>query len=867
MFENGHLIFRTGHFQRTIQRLQEKYSVPVKRFRPQTSLASSVLHVLQVRLELFAMTSLKFTLRQLRKSPGFTLTAILTLALGIGAATSIFSVVNAVLLKPFAFRDPGRLVVMREVVGEWKYPTIAFSYLHYLRLKRDSKTLEDAAIFDEVGASVSSEGDHPHIVGAIPASANLLSLLGVSPAIGRDFRPEEATEGHTGVAILTWEGWQSLLNGVPNPLGKTLRIGGTPSTVIGVLPKGFQFPAIAEMSGFPSAFHQTGPVKVIYPYAPGKDDLAARDDGGFGYYVVARLKPGVTLEQARSELDMLQKARTRALHGSIHLGISVQPFAKDVTSDYSGSIWLLFAAIGGVLLIACANLANLQLARAVAMERESAVRAALGANRLQLLWSRMLESLVLAAIGGIAGIALAFLGVKALVALAPANVPRLNEVQVSLPVLLFAAGVSMLTALLFGILPALRSLRVDPQAVLQASSTRAANSKQSNATRNLLVAAEVACTVTLLIVTGLVLRSFSNLLHQNRGFDSDHVAMAQVDLSSSQYGVKETRAAFIDRTLRSLEALPGVQSVGMTSYLPLTGANRAAFLARPDHPLPIEQQTIVNVRWVSPGYLPAMRIPLIAGRNITEADRSGDVMPALISEAAARAAFPGENPIGRKMVAFGGWETYTIVGVVADARVNGLRDAVAMAYAPYWEYSPSTVSFLVRGSQASETLIPEMRKAIWGVDPQAAIPVLKSLDAQVSESVATDRFQTILLSGFGVAALLLALLGVHGVLAYSVSLRQQEFGIRIALGSDKARLMLLVLRQAAWPVVSGSVVGLVLAFVVTRWLRSLLYEARAVDPLAILGSLFLLGIAAVLAAILPARRAAGVDPVEVLRAQ
>jgi predicted permease len=815
----------------------------------------------------FIVTSLKFTLRQLRKSPGFSLTAILTLALGIGAAASIFSVVNTVLLKPFAFRDPGRLVVMREVVGEWKYPTIAFSYKHYLRLKHDSKTLEDAAIFDEVGASVSSDGDHPHIVGAIPASANLLSLLGVSPAMGRDFRPEEATEGHTGVAILTWEGWQSLLNGVPDPIGKTLRIGVTPSTVIGVLPKGFQFPAIAEMPGFPSTLNQTGPVKVIYPYAPDKDDLSGSDDAGFGYYVIARLKPGVTLEQARSELDTLQKARTQALHGSIHLGISVQPFMKDVTSDYSAAIWMLFAAIGGVLLIACANLANLQLARAVAMERESAVRAALGASRLQLLWSRMMESIVLAAIGGVGGIALAFLGVKLLVALAPANVPRLNEVQVSLPVLFFAAGLSMLTALLFGMLPALRSLRVDPQAALQANSTRAANSKQSNATRNLLVAAEVACTVTLLIVTGLVLRSFSTLLHQNRGFDSDHVTMAQVDLSSSQYGGKATRAAFIDRTLRGLEALPDVQSVGMTSYLPLTGANRAAFLNRPDRPQPIERRTVVNARWISPGYLPAMRISLISGRNITEADRSGEIMPALISEAAARSAFPGENPLGRKMEAIGGWTTYTIVGVVADARVNGLKDVVAMVYAPYWEYSPQTVSFLVRSEQTSDALIPEIRRVIWGIDPQAAIPVLKSLDAQVNESVATDRFQTILLSGFGIAALLLALLGVHGVLAYSVSLRQQEFGIRIALGSDRARLMLLVLRQAAWPVCTGAGVGLVLAFVVTRWLRSLLYETRTVDPLAIAGSLLLLGVAAVLAAILPARRAAGVDPVEVLRAQ
>jgi predicted permease len=493
--------------------------------------------------------------------------------------------------------------------------------------------------------------------------------------------------------------------------------------------------------------------------------------------------------------------------------------------------------------------------------------------------SRLMESFVLAFVGGVAGIALAFLGVKLLIAFAPADVPRLNEVQVSLPVLAFAAGLSVFTALLFGILPALRSLQVDPQSALQANPSRVVNTRASSATRNLLVGAEVACTVVLLMVTGLVLRSFSQVLRQDRGFDADHVTAAQVDLYAPQYGdslpnADASKSAFVDRALTGLGQIPGVQSVAMTSAMPLTGETWVDILTRPDHPVPSAQAPKVNIRFVSPGYFSTMHIPLRAGRVFTDADRDkrAESKPApvsvLISERLAHEAFPGEDPVGRQIREPGEVERHaTVIGVVADARVNGLKDTAYMVYLPYWVRPPWTVTFLVRSGQPSGALIPEMRKVIWQIDPQVAIPVLKSLDDQVSDSMAGDRFQTLLLSCFGAAALLLALLGVYGVLAYSVSLRQQEFGIRIALGSDKGRLTVLVLRQAAWPVLAGAVVGMALAFVATRWMRSLLYETKLADPAAIAGSLLLLAVAAGLAAILPARRASRVDPIEVLRAQ
>jgi predicted permease len=389
-----------------------------------------------------------------------------------------------------------------------------------------------------------------------------------------------------------------------------------------------------------------------------------------------------------------------------------------------------------------------------------------------------------------------------------------------------------------------------------------------------------------LMVTGLVLRSFSQVLRQNRGFDADHVTAAQVNLYSPQYSDAKSdseaaKSAFIDRTLTALRQIPGVQSAAMTSAMPLTGETWIDVLTRPDHPVPSGQEPKVNVRFVSPGFLATMHIPLLAGRALSDSDRnvlfaadgkpSKAPVPILISEKLAHDAFPGEDPVGRLTRAFGdqgdGGRHNIVAGVVADARVNGLRNSADMLYVPYWYWPPWNVTFLVRSSQPGSAIIPSMRRVIWQIDPQVAIPALKSLDDQMSESLAGDRFQTLLLSAFGAGALLLALLGVYGVMAYSVSLRQQEFGIRIALGSDKGRLMALVLRQAAWPVLAGAAAGMVLAGVAVRAVRSLLFETQLLDPVAITGSLVLLIFAAALAAVLPARRASRVDPVEVLRTQ
>ncbi len=554
----------------------------------------------------------------------------------------------------------------------------------------------------------------------------------------------------------------------------------------------------------------------------------------------------------------------------------VESFAEEITGRIRQPLWLLLAAVMGVLLMTCVNLANLQIARGIARNHETALRSALGAGPCRLFQSVLVENLILGLGGGLCGTAVAFAGVKLLVRIA-ANLPRLNEVHLSLPMALFAMGLSLVTCLGFGIFPALRSLRVDPQSALQSSSTRLSGSKQAIRTRRLLVAVEIACSVTLLVVTGLITRSFSHLLTQDRHFDAQHVVMAKADLSAARYSSGEqmpdnpgadpgsmSRDSMIDRTLDRLRSLPGVQSAAVTSWIPLTGDMSVDGLERPDHPVPEGQVPMANRRFISPGYFDAMKIPLIAGRDFNEGDRKNPRV-VILSNKAAKAAWPDEDPLGRTIRHWG--RVYTVVGITADARINDLKRDVAIFYLPYWDFPPVSPVFLVRSSQVEDTLTPMLRRVIWSEDPEVAIPTLVSLDEQVGESVATEKFQTVILSSFGGAALLLAVLGIYGVLAYSVSLRIQEFGIRIALGSSKARLARLVLLDASIPLLCGIAVGLAGAVAAVHWVRSMLYETSAIDPWAIGISVAVLVAAALLASLLPARKAASVDPMQALRGE
>ena len=828
---------------------------------------------------------LHYALRQLRRTPGFTLTALLTLALGIGGVTAVFSVVNSVLLRPYAFPDPGRLVVWRETVQEMSSvgPLLPDSYKHYLHLKQHASTVADAAIlqntlfsvmpFNAMPSSVAQDANHPRIEHGLRVSPNFFSVLEVRPALGRSFVPDEAQRGRNEEVILTWSAWQRFLHGDPAAVGKTLRIGGTPETVVGVLPADFRFPAVSEMAGGAKS-GSTERYQIFEPLVPSESELTS-DEGDFNFLVVARLKPGVSVTEAQSELDGLEKAAAKTNHVSEHLGVVVEPLSQETTGNVSKALWLLLAAVLAVLLIACVNLANLQLARAVARDREIAIRAALGAGHRRLLQAALAESLLVAIGGGLGGIVLALGLVRLFLLIAPQNLPRLNEVHVSGPMLLLALGLSLLTTFIFGLLPALHAARVDPQQGLQSHTTRASNTRQVTRTRRLLVAAEVAASVVLLVVTGLIARSFSHVLTHNRAFNAAQVVLAETDLYATRYSDGGTlpdnfgadpgsvaRDAFIERALERLRSLPGVRTAGITSVMPLTGDISVDSIARPDHPLPHGETPVANLRVISPGYLEAMRIPLLAGRDFDARERQNP-RSAIVSEKTAKAVWPGENALGHTLEHWG--QVYTVVGIAADARINDLKQDVPIFYLPYWNYPPFSPIFLVQSTQPVDALAPALRRELWKIDPAIAIPTITSLNAQVGTSVATERFQTLLLSSFCAAALLLALLGIYGVLAYSVSLRMQEFGIRLALGADKGGLARLVLREAAYPVVGGVAVGLLVAMLSTHLLRSLLYETSTLDPFALTVAIGLLLGVALVAALLPARRAMQVNPMQVLR--
>lgn len=811
------------------------------------------------------LQDLRFSARTLRKTPGFTLTAILTLGLGIGAVTAIFSVVDSVLLKPFAFASPDRLVMLHEDMPDLNSSPLPDNPLHFLNWQSHTKTFSGLCIMNNTNSSISVGTDHPELVSGLAVETNFFDVLGVHPFLGRGFLSEEGTKGHENVVVLSWTAWQRYFHGDPHAVGQILRDGGQPETVIGVLPRNFAFPRVSELSG--AVGQGAGnPYELFHPLII----RASPDDteGDYNFMVLGRLRVGASVQQAQSELATLQAAFNSAHHLSTHPTVLVFPLITEVAGNVSTALWLLLAAVGAVLLIGCVNLANLQLARAVSRERELAVRAALGAARDRLVSAALSDSLLLALIGGALGILLSFVGVQLFIAAAPKGLPRIDAVHVSWAVLLGAAGLSILTAFFFGLLPALRSMHVDPQAALQTGTTRVSSGRDSRRTRHLLVAAEVACTVALLIVTGLLVHSFSTLLNQNRDFDASHVTIARAFLYAPQYGDSvdkngTARGAFLERSLAALAQIPGVQSVATTSELPLAGDIWIDDVTRPDHPVPAGHEPTANIRWISPGYASTLRIPLVSGRDLTAEDKQHPTN-ILISEDAARTIFPDTNPIGH-ILHLNDTTDFTVVGVLADARINGLDHTASMIYIPYWQNPWWRVTFLVRSPLPTSAIGSAMRRAIWGVDPQVAITTLKSLDQQVSDSVATERFQTLLLTSFGAAALLLALLGIYGVLAYSVSLRQQEFGIRIALGCDKPTLMRLVARQAAGPVLGGVLAGLALAFAVSRYVHTLLYQTSAADPSAIAASIGLLLVAALLAALLPARRAAQTDPMHVLR--
>lgn len=811
---------------------------------------------------------LRYAARTLRKSSGFTATAILTFALGIGASTAVFTVVDSVLLKPLGFHESSRLVACWERVRflrddatgpnprhveVWRQRATAFSGLTYLRQMAMGLTL---------GA------EHPRQTSAVVTIPNFFDILQVRALLGRTFVPEDGIQGHDNVAVLTYPLWQDLFHGDPGVIGTTIRLGDVSRQVVGVLPADLHFPSGTVLR----SFRRDGQTVSVAPdpaiFFPAALDVTQFGwNGNYGNWVtLGRLNPGVTVAQASAQLDTIQAQilADPAYQGDRRpgaLGAWVQPMQEAVVGDSRTALWLLMAAVMGLMLIACLNLANAQLGRALARNRESAVRAALGAAKWRLVWNALAENLLLAIVGGAAGILLASAGLDLFLHDTPVGLPRLSEVHVNLTVLLFSLVLTFGASLLSGLLPVLRLLTTDPQASLQQSNSRSLGSRQGNHLRRWLIGLQVAGCTALLLVTGLFSKSLLHLLGEDKGFDTGQLGVAEVRLTPQSYGKDQSRVSFADAVIANLRVIPGVQSAALVSAMPLDGESWIESVQRTDKPN--LETPLINLRWVSPGYFETTRQRLLAGRFFEERDRN--LSNVVLSEGEAKALWESGDAIGGQVKIEG--RLFTVIGVVADSRSTSLKTPPArMAYVHYKDRPPYPTYFLIRAANAGG-LASAMRQAIWRYDPEVTIARLKTLDAQLADSLATERFETLVLLSFGAAALLLAMLGVYGVLSYSVVTRKQEIGVRMALGATRAKVYALTFAEASAPVFAGVIAGLAAGLLAGRAIQRLLYGTQAVDAPVILmvTGLFLFSAAA--AAFLPARRAASVDPMEALRSE
>jgi predicted permease len=812
---------------------------------------------------------LRYALRSMRKSPGFGVTAILTLALGIGASTAVFTVVDSVILKPLSYRDSGKLVVGWESVRFLSGEPVGPNPRRVDVWRQRSNAFTDLTFFQHGAVGLTFGGDHPRLIGSVLCLPNLFEVLQVQPMLGRSFIPEDGVKGHENVAILTYALWRDLFHGDSSAIGKTIRIDDVPRQIVGVLPRNFRFPNANALRSMRS---RQGTTSALEPsiFAPAALNMMGFTwNGNYGNWItVGRLKPGVRIAQAEAQLNSIEDQITRetpAGQGDHRPGAvlaSLQPMQEAIVSDSRTALWLLMAAVMSLMVIACLNLANAQLSRSLARHREAAVRSALGAAKWRILWNVLAENLLLALIGGTVGVLLAFTALNLFRRYSPVDLPRLSEISLNPTVLFFSAFLTVSASLLCGILPALKLIGANPQTSLQQSNSRALGTRHGNRVRTWLIALQVfGCTV-LLLITGLFSKSLLHLVRQDKGFETEHLVIAEVRLNINTYGVDQSRILFDDAVLKNLREIPGVQSASLISAMPLRGESWIEPLQRIDKPT--QESPLINLRWIAPGFFQASGQKLVAGRFLEEHDRN--LHGAVLSERAAQALWGSENPIGGKVRIEG--RTFAVVGIVADSLNTSLKmPPTKMAYVHYTDRPPFVTFFLVRAARSADTLISSVRQAIWKYASGVTITGIKTLDSQVEDSLATERFQTFVLMAFGAAALLLAMLGIYGVLSYSVTTRRQEIGVRMALGATRRNVYALTCGEAAIPVIFGLAAGMVASILAARLIRNLLYGIDAVDPAVMLIVTGLFLASATVAAFVPARRAASVDPMGALRAE
>ncbi len=803
---------------------------------------------------------LRFAARVLRREPGFTIIAILMLALGIGANTAIFSVVDGVLLKPLAYHDPGRLVSIREIMPHIAhlYPTLPVSARHFVEWRKQCTSFEGMSAIMQATLNLTGRGE-PERLEAASVSPNLFRILGVRMALGRDFLDEEEQRGRDLVVVLTNDLWRRRFNADPSLIGKTIQLNGLAHNVVGILPPDFRYP---NRNSFGTS-ESVAPQSDLFRPASFSDDELAELLGRHNYAVVARLKPGATRQRASAELEAVQLQMIRLAGEKTELRADVTPLLDTVVGNTRRGLVLLLCAVGAVLLIVCVNLANLLLARGERRAREVAVRTALGASRAQLIRNALAEVLLIGLAGGALGLIVASSAVAALRRSA-INIPRLEEVQVDARVMLFALAATVLTCLLFGLLPAWRTSRADPQQTLKAGGRTATESRGGMRIRGALVTAEVALSAVLLITAGLLMNSFVRLMRIDKGFSAPTVLAVDIGIQGPGYAKREQRENFYRRLLDDLAARPGVQAAAICTALPLQGETWIDSAYVPGMPASEASEIQVNVRFASADYFRTMGIPLRAGRTFSDNDRNRRV--AVISELLAGQLWPGRDAVGRTF-SRGNDMNYEVIGVAGDVRAEAHKAPVSMVYRPYWDknWVPSRSILVARATGDPRSVAGAMRAAVHATDPAVPVPQMRTIAEVLDQSVAQRRFQMTLAGSFAATALLLACLGIYGVISYSVARRTGEMGIRAALGARPGDLYGLILRQGMAPVVAGLVLGVAAALAVGRMLGSFLFEVRARDPLTIAAVSALLVAVAIAACFLPARRAARVEPTAALR--
>jgi len=804
---------------------------------------------------------IKYSLRMLGKSPGFTAVAVLTLAVGIGACTAIFSVIHGVLWRPLAYPEPDRLVYIREMLPAVadQYPTLPVSANHFFEWRKQSRSFQSLSLVNP--GTVNLTGlDEPERLNAMLVSANLFETLGAHPAVGRAFLAGEDESGRDHVVILSYGLWQRRFHSDPDLVGKTMTLDKEPHTVVGVLPAGFRFPKLNSL-GLGKGLTRPD---VFKPKVFGERELNERM-GQFNYGVIARLQPGVTPEQGVAELNGIGSRIVKEAGIKMELRALVTPWRDWIVGDSRRGLFILFGAMGSVLLIACLNLAMLNLVRTERRGFESAIRTALGANKTQLLRQALTEILLVAFMGGVLGIVMATMGLDALVRLAPAEIPRLDEVHIDGPVLLFAMTLTGLTALLSGLLPAWRMAQSHPRDALTAGAHTVTTTRAGVRVRTALVTAEVAMGAVLLILAGLLLNSLSRVLRADKGFDAPAILATEIALPQAKYAGQAQMAGFYHELLTRLESAPSVTGAAIVSALPLQGETWVDSVSVPGDTRPQLERPSANVRFVSEAYFRVMGIRLLAGRTFHDGDRSRKV--AVISNRLAQTLWPGQdNVVGYRFLHNNNQE-FEVIGVAGDVRVDADAPPVAMVYRSYWDIARSQTVIVTQAAGDLSSTAGTVREVVHALDKDLPISSMRSMQEILDESIAQRRFQMRLVSAFAAAALLLAGLGIYGVVSCLVTQRTREIGIRMAFGARRSDVLRIVLQQGMIPVLIGIGAGMAGALALGRLLASLLYEVSPYDPSTLLVVVGVLLIVALTACIIPARRAARVDPMVALRCE